>query len=52
MIFNNGGGTLPYRADVSKECEVLDVVTHIISMLSEIDFLVKNASITSQVPMS
>lgn len=37
-IVNNGGVALPYRADVSKECEVLDMVTHTISMFGRIDF--------------
>lgn len=40
-IVNNDGVALPYRADVSKEYEVLDVVTHTISVFDRIDFFGK-----------
>ncbi len=49
---NDGGVAIPYRADVSIEYEVQDMVTHILMVFRKIDFLVNNASITSQIPMN
>lgn len=51
-IVNDGGVALPYRADVSKECEILDMFTHTIFMFGRIDFLVNNTSNMSQIPRS
>ncbi len=41
-----------FRADVSIEHEVQDMVTHTFMVFGKIDFLVNNASITSQIPMN
>lgn len=51
-IMNDGGVAFPYRADVSIEREVQDMVTHTLTVFGKIDFLVNNASITSQIPMN
>lgn len=51
IIFNDGLA-LPYRVDVSVECEVLDMITPTISLHGRINFLVHNVNITSQVPLS
>jgi len=51
-IMNDGDVAIPYRADVSLEHEVQDMVTHTLMVFGKIDFLVNNASITSQIPMN
>lgn len=51
-IMDDGGVAIPYRADVSIEHEVQDMVTHTLMVFGKIDFLVNNASITSQIPMN
>lgn len=51
-IMNDGDVAIPYRADVSIEHEVQDMVTHTLMVFGKIDFLVNNASITSQIPMN
>lgn len=51
-IRNDGGVAIPFRADVSIEREVQDMVTHTLMLFGKIDFLVNNASITSQIPMN
>ncbi|HAL00067.1 MAG TPA: 3-ketoacyl-ACP reductase [Exiguobacterium sp.] len=51
-IMNDGDVAIPYRADVSLEHEVQDMVTHSLMVFGKIDFLVNNASITSQIPMN
>lgn len=49
---NDGGVAFPCRADVSIKHEVQDMVTHTIMLFEKINFLVNNASITSQIPMN
>lgn len=49
---NDGGVAIPYRTDVSIEHEVQDMVTHTLMVFGKINFLVNNASITSQIPMN
>lgn len=51
-IRNDGGVAIPFRADVSIENEVQDMVTHTLMLFGKIDFLVNNASITYQIPMN
>lgn len=51
-IRNDGGVAIPFRADVSIEHEVQDMVTHTLMLFGKIDFLVNNASITYQIPMN
>jgi len=51
-IRNDGGVAIPFRADVSIEHEVQDMVTHTFMVFEKIDFLVNNASITYQIPMN
>ncbi|WP_313491398.1 SDR family NAD(P)-dependent oxidoreductase [Exiguobacterium sp.] len=51
-IMNDGDVAIPYRAEVSIEHEVQDMVTHTLTVFGKIDFLVNNASITSQIPMN
>lgn len=51
-IRNDGGAAIPFRADVSIEHEVQDMVTHTLMLFGKIDFLVNNASITYQIPMN
>lgn len=51
-IRNDGGVAIPFRADVSIEHEVQDMVTHTFMVFGKIDFLVNNASITYQIPMN
>jgi len=51
-IRNDGGVAIHFRADVSIEYEVQDMVTHTFMVFGKIDFLVNNASITSQIPMN
>lgn len=51
-IRNDGGVATPFRADVSIEHEVQDMVTHTIMLFEKIDFLVNNASIKYQIPMN
>lgn len=51
-IMNDSDVAIPYRADVSLEHEVQDMVTHTLMVFGKIDFLVNNASITSQIPMN
>ena len=51
-IRNDGGVAIPFRADVSIEHEVQDMVTHNLMLFGKIDFLVNNASITYQIPMN
>lgn len=49
---NDSGVAFPYRADVSIEHEVQDMVTHTLMVFEKIDFLVNNPSITSQIPIN
>ncbi len=49
---NDDGVAIPYRGDVSIEHEVQYMVTHTLMVFGKIDFLVNNASITSQIPMN
>lgn len=51
-IRNDGGVAIPFRADVSIEHEVQDMVIHTLMLFGKIDFLVNNASITYQIPMN
>lgn len=51
-IRNDDGVAIPFRADVSIEHEVQDMVTHTLMLFGKIDFLVNNASITYQIPMN
>ena len=51
-IMNDGGVAFPYRADISIEHEVQNIVTHTLMVIGKIDFLVNNASIMSQIPMN
>ncbi len=51
-IMNDGCVAIPYRADVSIEHEVQDMVTHTLMVFRKINFLVNKASITYQIPMN
>lgn len=49
---NYSGVAFLCRANVSIEHEVQDMVTHTIILFGKINFLMNNASITSQIPMN
>jgi len=51
-IRNDGGVAIPFRANVSIEHEVKDMVTHTFMVFGKIDFLVNNTSITYRIPMN